>query len=335
MVEHFKGRRKAAILLVTLGHELSAEIFKNLTQQEIEEITLEIANLRTVDPTLQYKVTEEFYHLTRAKEYLSRGGVGYAMEILDRALGTDKAKNIINGLSNSLQTNPFEFIKRADPAQIINFIEGEQPQTIALILAYLPSNLAAQIMSSLSSQMQAEVAKRIATMEETSPDVVTKVEMVLEEKLSKVLGQDFAATGGVKSLVDILNKSSRATERTILDALSQTDPDLTEEVRKMMFVFEDIILLDDKSIQRVLKETDKNDLTLALKTASEELKVKIYNNISERAALTLQENMAYLGPVRLSQVESAQTRIVNIIRNLEEKEEIVLNRGDSTEELFV
>ncbi|HAR64525.1 MAG: flagellar motor switch protein FliG [Candidatus Margulisiibacteriota bacterium] len=329
-----KGAKKAAILLIALGKDVSSTVFKQLTESEIEALTLEIANLGKIPPDQQYKIVEEFYHLTKAQEYIAKGGVHYAMEVLEKALGPDRAKAIIDNLSTSLQTNPFEFIKKADPTQVLNFIQGEQPQTIALILAYLPSELAAQILSSLPEDMQSDVAKRIAQMDQTSPDVVSQIEKVLEMKLSMVIGQDFSQTGGVRTLVDVLNKVNRTTERTILDSLGRQDPELAEEVRKMMFVFEDILLLDDRSMQRVLKDVENKDLSLALKTCSDELKAKIFKNMSERAAENLKEEMEYLGPVRLKQVEEAQQRIVNIIRSLDEAEEIVISR-EGDEEKFV
>lgn len=328
------GTKKSAILLITLGKDLSSEVFKNLSETEIETLTLEIANLGKITPDMQFQIIEEFYHLSKAQEYISKGGVNYAMEVLESALGSEKAKYIIDNLSTSLQTNPFEFIKKADPTQVLNFIEGEQPQTIALILAYLPSELAADIIGHLNEDLQADVAKRLATLEQTAPEVVSQIEKVLEMKLSMVIGQDLTSIGGVKSLVDVLNRVDRTTERTILDSLSRQDPDLAEEIRKMMFVFEDILMLDDRSMQRVMRDVETKDLTFALKTGSEELKSKIYKNMSERAAETLKEEMEYLGPVRLKQVEEAQSRIVNIIRSLDEAEEIVISRGGE-EEQFV
>lgn len=329
-----KGPKRAAILLIALGKDVSSQVFRNLSESEIEALTLEIANLGKIQPEQQYRVVEEFYHLTKAQEYLTKGGVHYAMEILEKALGPERAKSIIDNLSTSLQTNPFEFIKKADPTQVLNFIQGEQPQTIALILAYLPSELAATIISSLPEDIQADVAKRIAIMDQTSPEVVSQIEKVLEMKLSMVIGQDYSQTGGVRTLVDVLNRVNRTTERTILDTLSRQDPELAEEVRKMMFVFEDILLLDDRSMQRVLKDVENKDLSLALKTASEELKTKIFKNMSERASENLKEEMEYLGPVRLKQVEEAQQRIVNIIRSLDEAEEIAISR-DGDDEKFV
>lgn len=322
------GRQKAAILLIGLGPELAARVFRHLHQGEIEAVSLEIANQRSVAPEDRDAVMTEFYQMAMAQQYISAGGMDYARELLEKALGPQKAMEILQRLTASLQVRPFDFIRKADPSQILSFIQNEHPQTIALIMAYLHPDQASAILSSLPPDRQADVARRIAIMDRTSPEVLKEVERVLERKLSSLVSEDYTAAGGVESVVEVLNRVDRSTEKTIMEALAVQDPALAEEIKKRMFLFEDIVALDNRSVQRVLREVDMNrDLPLALKIASEEVKQKIFRNISRRAAENLREAMEYLGPVRLRDVEEAQTRIVNIIRRLEEEGEIVVGRG--------
>lgn len=325
------GKQKAGILIAAVGPQKAAEIYKHLKDEEIEELTLEIANLRKIPPEVRDQVIEEFHQICLAQEYITRGGIDYAREILVQAIGEPKARQIIDRLTQSLQVTPFDFMRKADASQVFSFIQGEHPQTIALVIAHLQPEQGAMILSSLSPEMQAEVAKRIAVMDRTSPEVIKEVERVLERKLSSIMGQDFAAAGGVKSLVEVLNRVDRSTERSILENLEEQNPELAEEVKRLMFVFEDIIGLDDRSVQQVLREVDMKDLALALKGASEEVKGKIYKNMSSRAAQILKEDMDFMGPVRLRNVEEAQQRIVNVIRRLEEAGEIVVARGGGEE----
>ncbi|AMA72667.1 MULTISPECIES: flagellar motor switch protein FliG [Aneurinibacillus] len=327
----WSGRQKAAILLISLGPEVSAQVFKHLREEEIEQLTLEIANVRKVDSSEKESVLTEFHQICVAQEYISQGGISYAKEILEKALGQQKAHDIIQRLTAHLQIRPFDFARKADPAQILNFIQNEHPQTIALILSYLEPEQSAAILSALSQEMQAEVARRIALMESTSPEVISQVESVLEQKLSSTVVQDYTQAGGIESVVNMLNNVDRSTERIILDALEIQDPELAEEIKKRMFVFEDIVSLDDRSIQRVIHDVDNSDLMLALKVANEEVRNVVFRNMSKRMADTFKEEMEYMGPVRLRDVEEAQTRIVAIIRRLEEAGEIIIARGGGDE----
>ena len=276
-------------------------------------------------------VLDEFYEVCLAQQYISEGGIAYAKELLDKALGEDRAKDVIGRLTASLQVRPFEFVRKADPSQLLNFIQDEHPQTIALILAYLPSAQAAAVVSALAPEKQADVARRIATMDRTSPDVIKEVEKVLEKKLASLVNQDYTIVGGVDSIVSILNTVDRSTEKHIMENLEIADPELADDIRRKMFVFEDIKLLDNRSIQTVLHEVDNNELAIALKNANEEVQKLIFDNLSSRLATMIKEDMEFMGPVRLKDVEDAQQKIVNIIRKLEDSGEIVISRGGGDE----
>ncbi len=325
------GVQKAAILLIALGPERSAQVFKHLKDDEIEQLTLEIANTKSVPSDLKDAVLDEFYEVCLAQQYISEGGIAYAKELLDKALGEDRAKDVIGRLTASLQVRPFEFVRKADPSQLLNFIQDEHPQTIALILAYLPSAQAAAVVSALAPEKQADVARRIATMDRTSPDVIKEVEKVLEKKLASLVNQDYTIVGGVDSIVSILNTVDRSTEKHIMENLEIADPELADDIRRKMFVFEDIKLLDNRSIQTVLHEVDNNELAIALKNANEEVQKLIFDNLSSRLATMIKEDMEFMGPVRLKDVEDAQQKIVNIIRKLEDSGEIVISRGGGDE----
>ncbi len=325
------GKQKAAILLISLGPEYSAQIFKHLSNEEIEELTLEIANMRKVSPEEKEKVLEEFHDVCLAQEYISEGGINYAKDVLEKALGSQKAMDIINKLTASLQVKPFDFARKADPKQLLNFIQNEHPQTIALILAYLSDSQSAQILSALPQEKQSEVAQRIAIMERTSPEVIREVELVLEQKLSSLVNQDYTSAGGIQSIVDILNSVDRGTEKNIMDTLEIQDVELAEEIKKRMFVFEDIITLDSTSIQRFIRDIDNKELAVALKGATDEVADIIYANMSKRMAEMIKEDMDFMGPVRLKDVEESQQKIVNIIRKLEEAGEIIISRGGGDE----
>ena len=262
------GVQKAAVLLITLGPEKSASIFKHLKEEEIEELTLEIANTRSISPQEKEDVLNEFYQVCLAQQYIAEGGIGYAKELLEKALGEQKAQDVITKLTASLQVRPFEFIRKTDPSQVLNFIQDEHPQTIAMILSYLSPAQSAMILGALTPEKQADVAKRIAMMDRTSPDVIKEVERVLERKLASLLNQDYTIVGGVDAIVDILNTVDRGTEKHIMESLEIEQPELADEIRKKMFVFEDILLLDDRAIQRVLRDVDNNDLGIALKKRS-------------------------------------------------------------------
>ena len=323
----YNGLQKAAILMIALGPEKASKLFKHLKDEEIEALTLEIANTKSVSQQVKDDVMDEFYELCLAQQYIAEGGIGYAKELLDNALGNERASEVIGRLTASLQVRPFEFIRKTDPSQLLNFIQDEHPQTIALILSYLPSSQAAQIISALPPEKQADVAKRIAMMDRTSPDIIQEVEAVLEKKLASLVNQDYTIAGGVDSIVEILNSVDRATEKHILETLEIEEPELTDEIRKKMFVFEDILLLDDKSIQRVLREVDNSELAIAMKAANEQVQNAIFNNLSKRLAVMIKEDMEYMGPVRMKDVEEAQQKIVNIIRKLEDSGEIIVSRG--------
>ena len=329
--DEYNGIQKAAILLIALGPEKSASIFKHLKEDEIEELTLEIANTRSISPQTKEDVLDEFYQVCLAQQYIAEGGIGYAKELLDKALGSDKAQEVISKLTASLQVRPFEFVRKTDPGQVLNFIQDEHPQTIAMILSYLSPSQSAMILGSLTPEKQADVAKRIAKMDRTSPDVIKEVERVLERKLSSLLNQDYTIVGGVDAIVGILNTVDRGTEKHIMESLEIEEPELTDEIRKKMFVFEDILLLDDRAIQRVLRDVDNNDLGIALKGANEEVQNAIFKNLSKRLSAMIKEDMEFMGPVRMKDVEEAQQKIVGVIRKLEDSAEIVISRGGGDE----
>ena len=329
--EKLTGLQKSAVLLITLGPEKSASIFKHLKEEEIEELTLEIANTRSITPQLKDEVVNEFYQVCLAQQYIAEGGIGYAKELLEKALGTEKAMDVIGKLTASLQVKPFEFIRKTEPSQLLNFIQDEHPQTIALILAYLSPQQASIIIAALPQERQADVAKRVAMMDRTSPDVIKEVEKILESKLASLVNQDYTIIGGVDQVVEILNAVDRGTEKHIMETLEIEEPELADEIRKKMFVFEDILLLDDRAIQRVLHDVDNNDLAMALKGSNEQVQNAIFNNLSKRLAAMIKEDMEFMGPVRMKDVEEAQQKIVNIIRKLEDSAEIVISRGGGDE----
>ncbi|MBI9105130.1 MAG: flagellar motor switch protein FliG [Spirochaetales bacterium] len=325
------GRQKAAIFLVTLGSEISSEIFKHLRDDEIEALTFEIARLDTIESEERDRVLMEFKELMMAQDFITSGGIEYARELLEKSLGSQKAVDIINRLTSSLQVRPFDFIRRTDPAHLLNFIQQEHPQTIALILAYLEPQKASVILGALPHEVQSDVARRIATMDRTSPEVLREVERVLEKKLSTLSSEDYTAAGGVENIVEILNLVDRSTEKIIIEALEEDDPELAEEIKKRMFVFEDIVLLDDRAIQKVLREVDTSELGKALRGVETEVQDKIFRNMSKRASQLLKEEMEYMGPVRLKDVEETQQKIVSIIRKLEDQGEIVVARSGEDE----
>jgi flagellar motor switch protein FliG len=321
------GKQKAAILLISLGPDVSANVYKHLSEEEIEKLTLEISGVKKVDSIAKEEILDEFHNIALAQDFISQGGIGYAKTILEKALGHEQATVIINRLTSSLQVRPFDFARKADPAQILNFIQNEHPQTISLILSYLDAAQAGQILSELPQEMQADIARRIAVMDSTSPEIISEVEQILERKLSTTVTQDYTHTGGIEAVVDVLNGVDRSTERTILDALEIQDPELAEEIKKRMFVFEDIVTLDNRAIQRVIRDCENEDLLLALKVSSDEVKDIVFKNMSQRMVETFKDEMEFMGPVRLRDVEEAQSRIVSVIRRLEDAGEIVIARG--------
>ena len=325
------GKEKAATLLIALGPEFSSDILNYLKEDEIEELTLEIASIKSISTEEKEQIMEEFYQICLAQNYIAEGGIGYAREILEKALGTQKALDIINKLTASLQVRPFEFVRKTDPSQLLNFIQKEHPQTIALILAYLSPQQASQILSGLSGEKQVDVARRIATMDRTTPDVIKEVENILIKNLSSLVTEDFTSAGGIQAIVDILNSVDRSTERHIIETLDIEDAELAEEIKRRMFVFEDILSLDNRSIQRFLREVENNVLAVALKGATEEVTKIIFANMSKRLAEMIKEDIEFMGPVRLKDVEEAQQKIVNSIRRLEDTGEIVISRGGGDE----
>lgn len=325
------GRQRAALVLVALGPDLSAKIMKELPEDEIEKITFDIANLPRVSLSERKEVIHEFYDMFLAHEYIAEGGLEYAKEVLERVMGRQKALEVIQRLSAAMQVRPFDFARNADPAQLLNFIQNEHSQTIALILSFLSHDQAAAILSGLPPSRQADVAERLATMERTTPYVVQAIEKILEKKVSSFVTKSFNEAGGIDTIVEILNRADRTTEKFILESLEETNPELADEIKNMMFVFEDIAKLDDRSIQRLLREVTSKDLAMALKTSSAEVRSRIYKNISSRAREMLEEDISYLGPVRLREVEDAQQRIVSIVRQLDELGEILIARGGEDE----
>ena len=332
--EELDGKKKAAILLVSLGSEISSEVFKHMSDEEIEQLTLEIARLHAVEPGTRDGIFEEFQQMVMAQQFITQGGIDYAREVLERAMGTQKAVDVINRLTSSLQVRPFDFIRRMDPVQLLNFIQTEHPQTIAMILAYVGPEKASSVLSGLSPEIQADVAKRIATMDRTNPEIIREVERVLERKLSSLMSEDYTSVGGVDAIVRVLNQVDRGTEKTIMEQLEKDDPELAEEIKKKMFVFEDITVLDDRAIQLILREIEQRDLSLALKAVQQDVKDKIYRNMSKRASAMLQEDMEFMGPVRMRDVEEAQMKVVSVIRRLEEAGEIIVARGKEDELVF-
>lgn len=325
------GRQKAAILIVSLGPEVAANIYRHLREEDIEQLTLEIANLAKVSNEQKNEILEEFYQMLVAQNYITEGGIEYAKVVLEKALGTQKAIEIINRLTSSLQVRPFDFIRKADPSQLMNFLQNENAQTIALVMTYLTPEQSASLLSSLPPEKQVDIARRVATMDRTSPEIIMEVERVLERQMASVVTEDYTSAGGIQAVVNILNNVDRGTEKNIIEALEVDNPKLAEEIRRRMFVFEDVLTLDNRSIQRTLREVDNNDLTLALKGASEDVKKRIFENMSKRQAEMIREDMEYMGPVRLRDVEDAQQKIVNIIRKLEDAGEIIISRGGGDE----
>jgi flagellar motor switch protein FliG len=335
MATDLSGVRKSAILLLTLNEDVAAEILKRLPASAVEEISREIASRPQSTAETRHNVFDEFYTLAIGDSSSHEGGLEYAKQLLRKCLNEEDAKRVINSVTQQVQTTPFSFLQKAESDNLLTFIQDEHPQTIALILAHLPPQKASEILVGLPSQKQIEVVKRVATMEQTSPDVIKEVERGLEHRLSDIVSQTFEKAGGVDTVAEMLNLADRSTEKGIMEGLEAEDPDLVEQIRRLMFVFEDILLVNDKGIQSVLKEVDNSELALALKTASQEMKDKIFKNMSERAAQLIGEDMQYMGPVRVSDVEAAQQKIVDIVRRLEDSGEIVIAGRGGEKEMIV
>lgn len=327
--------QKIAALLIVLGPATATEVLRNIPDDElIEQITLEIASLNKVPKEVLDEILEEFHSLFQASNYLSRGGMEYAKKLLEQAYGEGKAEQILERLMTNLHSNPFQFFNEADPGQLATSFQNENPQLVALVLAYLKPDKAAAVLNSLPPHLQAHVALRIAEMDRTNPEILSEIEKIIESKFSSVVSQDFSKAGGVDALANILNRSDRATEKKIMETLESQDSELAERVRELMFVFEDIIKLDDRSIQRILREVETKDLALALKGANNDVREKIFKNMSERASSMLKDDMEYMGPVRAREVQESQTKVVAIIRALETTGEIVLSR-DGVEDDYI
>jgi flagellar motor switch protein FliG len=331
----YGNARKAAILLVSIEEDLAALIMSKMGKEQIEIVTREIAKLRNIGQKERDTVVEEFYHVALARGVMDSGGPNAARSLLEKSFSKEEAGSIMLSIEKSMESSPFAFLQRAESNNLLTFIQGEHPQTIALILSHLPSSQAAEVLSGLPSKTQVEVVRREANMEQTSPEVIAQVEKALESRLSAIVSQKFEKAGGIESVAEILNLADRATEKSIMESLDEDDPDLVEQIRRLMFVFEDIILVNDKGIQSVLKEIENETLALALKTASEELKEKIFKNMSERAVTLIKEDMQYMGPVRVADVEAAQQKIVDVVRRLEDAGEIIISGRGGEEELVV
>src|SRR5437016_5011086 len=335
MAGELTGLRKTAILMLSLDQDQAAEILKLLPRDAVEEVSREIASLGEIPTASRKDVFGEFYNLALANSYVSEGGLEFAKSLLKKSLSAGEAERVIKQVTQQVQTTPFSFLQKAESENLLTFIQDEHPQTIALILAHLPAQKASEILVGLPSQKQIEVVKRVANMEQTNPEVIKEVERGLEHRLSDIVSQTFEKAGGVDTVAEMLNLADRSTEKGIMEGLEAEDPDLVEQIRRLMFVFEDILLVNDKGIQSVLKEVDNSELALALKTASQELKDKIFKNMSERAAQLIGEDMQYMGPVRVSDVESAQQKIVDIVRRLEDAGEIVIAGRGGEKEMVV
>jgi len=321
-------KKKAALVLMLLGPDIAAQVVQNFDTEQIEHLSLEVARLENVPPDIREVVINEFHELATAQDYIAEGGVHNAKKVLEAAFGADRADEILNRVLAAMEVVPFEFLRKADPTQLLTFIQDEHPQTVALILAYMPLTQSALILQKLPPEIRAEVAERIAMMDQTPPEVIRRVEQVLEKKVSSLISSDMSKAGGPKALVDLLNRVDRTTERMILENLTDNNPELADTVKNMMFVFEDIVGLDDRAIQQILKEVDMKDLGMALKGVSKEVQDKIYKNMSERAVSMLKEDMEFMGPVKLRSVEESQQKIVAAIRRLEESGEITIGRGE-------
>jgi len=330
-----RNSRKAAVLLVSVEEDLAALLLSKLDKPYVEAIMREVAQLRNVSKEERDKAIEEFYQIALARNLLDSGGMNTAKALLEKTFKKEEAEQMLGDVQKSMQTTPFAFLQRAESANLLTFIQGEHPQTIALILAHLAPSQASEILSGLPQKKQVEVVRRVANMEQTSPEVIGEVEKALESRLSAIVSQKFEKAGGVEAVAEILNLTDRSTEKSIMENLEEEDPELVESIRRLMFVFEDIILVNDKGIQSVLKEVENETLALALKTASEELKEKIFKNMSERAVQLIKEDMQYMGPVRVSDVETAQQKVVDVVRRLEEAGEIIITGRGREEELVV
>lgn len=334
-LNELSGPRKAAVLLMALDQETAALLMKRMRREMVEEISREIANIDRVEPELRKEVISEFYHLVIARQYMDIGGLNLARSLLEKTLPSDEARRIIQQLEHQVHEQPFNFLQKTETENLLTFLQGEHPQTIALVVSHLPATMSAEILVGLSPERQIEVITRVANMDQTSPEVIKEVERGLEKRLAGLVSERFERAGGVRAVADVLNLAGRATEKSIMEGLAEENPELVEEIRRLMFVFEDIMRVDDRGIQAVLKEVDNEELALALRTASDDLKEKIFSNMSERAGSLIQEEMEFMGPVRVADVESAQQKIVDVVRRLEDAGEIIIQGKGGDKDIVV
>ena len=334
-IQMMSQTQKVAALLIVLGPSTASEVLKNITDDDLlEQITLDIASLNKVPTELLNGILEEFRAIFQASNYISSGGMDYAKQLLEKAYGSDEAKKVLDRLVLLMNSNPFQFFNEADPGQLATSFQNENPQLIALILAYLKPDHSAKVMNFLPPEVQAQVAMKIADMDTTNPEILSDIEKIVEGKFSSVVVQDFSQAGGIDALANILNRSDRSTERAVIEQLEVDDPELAESVRELMFIFEDIINLEDRAIQRILREVDTKDLAMSLKGTKEDVKEKVFKNMSERAQGMLRDEMEYMGPVRSREVQEVQTMIVGVIRTLEAAGEIIISRDNVEDELI-
>ena len=334
-IDDLSGVRKAAILLLSLDSDASGMMLKAMPTKAVEEVTRELASIGSVPKKLRDAVVTSFYNLAVAQNWAVEGGLDNARMLLSKSLSKEDADAIMQRISHQVRKTPFAFLQKAESQNLLTFIQDEHPQTIALIVSHLPYSKASEILGGLPTPKQIEVVKRVANMEQTNPEVISEVEKGLEARLANLLNQSFEKLGGINSVAEMLNLTDRTTEKSIMEGLEADDPDLVEEIRRLMFVFEDINLVDDKGIQAVLKEVENDELALALKTASEDLQEKIFRNMSERASTLIREDMEFMGPVRVSDVEASQQRIVDIVRRLEDAGEIIISGRGGDKDLVV
>jgi flagellar motor switch protein FliG len=332
--EDLTGKQKAAVLLMSMDVDVAAKVFQEFDMKEVEMIAVEITNLKELNPSVIEAVIEEFYQLMTASNYLVEGGLEYAQMILERSYGPEKARDIIEKIRVLTSVRGFTVLKKADPQQLANFLSKEHPQTIALILSHLPADQSAEVLGEFDEALRSDTVFRIATLGKVSPSIVSEIEAVVDEIAETTLSQDLAKTGGTHMVASILNKSNNQIAKTILENIEEQDYAMATEIKRLMFLFEDIILIDDRSIQRILRDVEKADLALSLKAADQKVQDKIFKNMSQRAAEVIREEIEFMGPVKLKEVEAAQMRIVDIIKDLEDKEEIVVG-GRGNEDVFV
>ena len=329
------GKQKAALLMISLEVDTASELFKLLDPPEVERITIEIANLPTIPAMVIAQVVEEFYQMMIAREYIISGGMDYARTLLEKTFGLNRASEIMEKVRVLTQVKGFEGLKKADSNHLANFLQKEHPQTIALILSHLPPDQTSAILAELPDEIRADCVYRIATLGKISPILLTEVESVVDSLVESGINENIRQTGGTRSVANILNKCNNTVARFLIESIEQINPDLALEVKRLMFLFEDIMFIDDRGIQRILREIDKKDLALSLKMADEKLRDKIYKNMSERAVALIKEELQFMGPVRLREVEQAQMRIVDIVKQLEEREEIQISGRGKSEDVFV